>query len=279
MKLIPLNPKTVLFVGFTAGLLASMPARASLVLTFTDSIGHALPIDNAPCSSIAWSAGAEFRACDPTGLALGGGLPLQRSVITGGEQWFFNDAGVMTGVSGTPLNLGANDPYAPGSAAPLSGTNPSLQQDHGFLGVLTNFLAPVQGSLAAAAYGDGMFAGGVPEEADDRAFINFPVLEMQWAGNWMTFGQASGGVTFFADISNVVVSMGGGITSFDFHLHASEYIDAAEDPLGIGFEGWTFQWELQGQGVYTSPVPVPAAAWLFGSGLMALLGVVRRKAL
>jgi hypothetical protein len=29
---------------------------------------------------------------------------------------------------------------------------------------------------------------------------------------------------------------------------------------------------------YTTPVPVPAAAWLFGSGLLGLIGVARRKA-
>lgn len=33
-----------------------------------------------------------------------------------------------------------------------------------------------------------------------------------------------------------------------------------------------------GVGSYAAPVPVPAAAWLFGSGLMGLLGVARRKA-
>lgn len=29
--------------------------------------------------------------------------------------------------------------------------------------------------------------------------------------------------------------------------------------------------------VFTSPVPIPAAAWLFGSGLLGLIGVARRK--
>jgi hypothetical protein len=27
----------------------------------------------------------------------------------------------------------------------------------------------------------------------------------------------------------------------------------------------------------TSPVPVPAAAWLFGSGLLGLVGIARRR--
>ena len=36
--------------------------------------------------------------------------------------------------------------------------------------------------------------------------------------------------------------------------------------------------QLSHLAVYGSPVPVPAALWLFGSGLIALVGFVRRKA-
>ena len=35
--------------------------------------------------------------------------------------------------------------------------------------------------------------------------------------------------------------------------------------------------ELLNYDFYTTPVPVPAAAWLFGSGLLGLIGVARRK--
>ena len=34
--------------------------------------------------------------------------------------------------------------------------------------------------------------------------------------------------------------------------------------------------EIRGQ-VIVNPVPIPAAAWLFGSGLIALIGIARRK--
>jgi len=33
----------------------------------------------------------------------------------------------------------------------------------------------------------------------------------------------------------------------------------------------------EGHSIYTSAVPVPAAVWLFGSGLVGLLGLARRK--
>lgn len=45
------------------------------------------------------------------------------------------------------------------------------------------------------------------------------------------------------------------------------------DPSGFG--GIAFEWHLEGTVV--SAVPVPAAAWLLGSGMVALLGVGRRK--
>ena len=53
------------------------------------------------------------------------------------------------------------------------------------------------------------------------------------------------------------------------------------DPSTIGetgFQNFVINW---GPGAWinsiTNPVPVPAAAWLFGSGLLGLIGVARRK--
>jgi len=43
---------------------------------------------------------------------------------------------------------------------------------------------------------------------------------------------------------------------------------AGADPLSLN------SWGLD---ITTSVVPVPAAAWLFGSGLLGLVGVARRK--
>jgi len=38
------------------------------------------------------------------------------------------------------------------------------------------------------------------------------------------------------------------------------------------------QWELAGNTLtYTAPVPLPAAVWMFGAGLMGVLGLTRRK--
>jgi len=51
-------------------------------------------------------------------------------------------------------------------------------------------------------------------------------------------------------------------------------ITTADDPPGAGFPGITMQWIIEGT---ATVVPVPAAAWLFGSGLLGLIGIARRK--
>lgn len=50
----------------------------------------------------------------------------------------------------------------------------------------------------------------------------------------------------------------------DYHLH----------PQGANLGGGTYQVALWGS---AAPVPLPAAAWLFGSGVIGLIGFARRK--
>lgn len=52
----------------------------------------------------------------------------------------------------------------------------------------------------------------------------------------------------------------------------------AGDPSGLG--GVQYMLHLEGvvmEGIVVDPIPVPAAAWLFGSGLLGLMGVARRR--
>ena len=66
--------------------------------------------------------------------------------------------------------------------------------------------------------------------------------------------------------------------------------ELAPDPSGAwyynitsGTQGWAHKdtvfnvWAVQSGDVELSAVPVPAAVWLFGSGLIGLLGLTRRN--
>lgn len=53
--------------------------------------------------------------------------------------------------------------------------------------------------------------------------------------------------------------------SRDYHLH----------PSGIGAAGGSYTLTMWGSSA--PPVPLPAAAWLFGSGVIGLAGLARRK--
>ncbi|HHJ36602.1 MAG TPA: VPLPA-CTERM sorting domain-containing protein [Gammaproteobacteria bacterium] len=42
-------------------------------------------------------------------------------------------------------------------------------------------------------------------------------------------------------------------------------------------KGNLYAWAVQSGNVGTAVVPIPAAVWLFGSGLIGLIGLTRRK--
>ena len=65
--------------------------------------------------------------------------------------------------------------------------------------------------------------------------------------------------------------------SFDSLLDGSPGISYLTQAAGYNLPGNYIDQGVTG-GVQVSAVPVPAAAWLFGSGLLGLIGVARRKA-
>ena len=271
-----MRKKTIKLAVAAAFGLVAVNAQAALTLTFAN--GTASAATAGACSAIGWTAGAEFRMCSP-GDFLGGGVPQQKNAINGGETYSFNDAGQMTGVTGTPGNSGTTALGFGGGAAPTPGTNPTTQQGFAFGGVTGfNFLAPTLGSLAGTAYGAGTSLTSAPVNGT-TTLMRFNVLEAQWGGAYFPLGSggAGTGIDFIGTISGV--STVGLVTTFNFDVFANHTFAASEDPSPVGLTGWTAQWHQQGTGTYTAPVPIPAAVWLLGSGLLGLAGVARRKKL
>jgi hypothetical protein len=82
-----------------------------------------------------------------------------------------------------------------------------------------------------------------------------------------------------------VVDAGGG--DYNVAFRWGHDITTADDP-SLTYTSFSAQWVVEGCastvghvgsacGGTTNPVPVPAAAWLFGSGLMGIAGVTRRR--
>jgi hypothetical protein len=90
-----------------------------------------------------------------------------------------------------------------------------------------------------------------------------------------------------SSISVDVINFFGSLPAFDiFSLDlvavtppSTALISIVESPLSALTSGWDgVAVEFIGASVTTSAVPVPAAVWLFGSGLIGLIGLARRKA-
>jgi hypothetical protein len=65
-----------------------------------------------------------------------------------------------------------------------------------------------------------------------------------------------------------------GSDTYDYRIAFSHLITNVDDPSG-DFVDLTAYWILEG--TMSTAVPVPAAAWLMGSGLLGLAGVARRR--
>lgn len=218
------------------------------------------PLNNAPFGSLVGTTNPDFRIMSPAGYPSAGG----EKAISNGVSWAFNNSNQLSAVTGSDTTPGGvlygtySGDYG---AAPGGGTG--LFRNFFMGGVPAGFLAPTVGSAAGLAYGPGVIA----YDGTDAFSIYFGTLELQWNGAVFLFGHSNGGVTF-----DCTGAQTGAIECF-------AEVQLAYDDDSLGFVDQYAQWHLTGTATpFASAVPVPAAAWLFGSGFVGLMGVMRRRA-
>ena len=155
------------------------------------------------------------------------------------------------------------------------------------------FAATIDGSLLVG----GAYTATGGANLSDATTINFGTVfgnagTGDVAGTIDIFTPAGTGgsisLTAFAPVANAF-SVGG----WTFDLSSLSIIDQTAGVLnltgtgvlsGNGFDATPASWSFSSQSLtsysmmVTTVVPVPAAAWLFGTGLIGLVGVARRKA-
>ena len=254
--------KTLISTALATALSLTAVSAQALTLTLSDNTN---PLGTYPATDAAnngafngtydlqGSAPNEFRVMKG-GAVSGGG---EKSIVDNGAgtpiTWDFTGfGGTMTAVGGTDIVPAAGTLPASGALG-ISAPGLFLNAEFLFPGGFFGFLAPVG---AAAANGPATITG------DASLFtIHFPIMEAHWSGGAFSIGKSNGGVD---------------ITCTAGHCVGDQQIAPADDTLGFANQWTQFEFNVTVSGD-TPPVPVPAAVWLFGSGLLGLVGVARRK--
>ena len=154
-----------------------------------------------------------------------------------------------------------------------------------FLAAATLSNAASASSYTVTFDGDGLYANTVdnPVGAVNDTY-NFSLSGLSDASGSATNHILSIGADVVQNISGfnfsiynssnaLMSSTGSGIDSNFFSLGAGSYY-AVVSGIASGTEGGKYSVSLSTE---PQPVPVPAAVWLLGSGLIGLVGVARRK--
>lgn len=114
----------------------------------------------------------------------------------------------------------------------------------------------------------------------------FGMVDIMTIGSGFSGNDDGGVVTmdfsnFAVDYNGTVIPQGPNAGSLTFSGDANtQTFSASWNSLIVGgpFDGNTGYWYIEGSyTTATSEVPVPAAVWLFGSGLIGLAGIARRR--
>jgi hypothetical protein len=276
-------------VGLSLGLvgsLSSFSARAALtssaVLAFDPGVVSCV---NNDCTN----SGTDVTAGSYFGMDANG----NGSIQAGEKTAIAAHDGIHIGFTSTASGSHSGNPF--GSANGYTGTNlvqtgqttsgKPIYQTNGSGGLLTQTSTEHPGVDEPWGFfgNTGMDfltkAVTVVNDAGSKKFLDFSGWTVTWNGIPsipMTTGAWSAGTGYFGggnSVAKIVCSASSCSGSSTFTL---DYF--ATVPLGdpSGFGGVKYTLHLVGH-VVDAAVPVPAAAWLFGSGLMGLAAVARRK--
>lgn len=294
--------KTLIAVGVCAGLGLTATSVSAVTLTFINNtnavddytVGAGSGSFTGLPNSGNFAADSEFRVVTSSGTSLNDG---PKDTFSGGETWTFDVSGNMTaGVSSSNTGASQQAPTTTGvTGYPLCPANSCdiIQNGADFLGAgLFTMAAPTLGDSLSTAVDPNNVAVGVTTidtsglsgtpVAGETFTVHFPVLYTQWADGTYVIGagQAANvdGTIDWATAPGVTAT-GTMLNDDDFILRFSYQMLRGEVTVA-GFKNNYV--ELEALGCFsgncaTAEVPVPAAVWLFGSGLIGLVGVARRK--
>ncbi len=205
-------------------------------------------------NNAAFTAGNEFRI-----ILAGAASGFGEKSLTGNQtiKWHFDsNTNELTSVSGTDIAPAAS--MQPDVATGFTGAASGLFQNTSLFGFDLGFLAPIG---AAGLNGAATIAATA---GTNNWLISFPALESHWVGadSIQIYGPSSGGISFVCNDIDGTIS----------HCSSDHLILGTEDLAG--FAGQYLQFDFD---ITVSSIPLPASVWLFGSGLIGLLGLAKRK--
>ena len=147
---------------------------------------------------------------------------------------------------------------------------------------------------ATFSFGVHTFSGNATIYVYDNGFLVTPAFGPNLGGAWAELD----GVTYSgpADISGVLFNSGG-FSWFDTQFPVGtfpnfELVELPVDQLGFNVQNGRYRlpsqsileseyinyyYDLNSVTVSATTVPIPAAVWLFGSGLLGMIGIAKRK--
>ncbi len=181
--------------------------------------------------------------------------PITALTITGGTFAMAGAGGSITPTTFADMTVGAYDGSAPSMPGSESDYAPTSIGTFGFgaFGAVAIYTAETDGVNSGFAAPSGDITGS-----------DMTLDLSSWTAYWngTSFNQGNSAVT---------------IDSFD--ATTGDFAASWTSPVvGGAFNGQDGSWTITGNAAAaTSAVPVPAAVWLFGSGLVGLAGVARRR--